>query len=49
MQRAWTFASENRLWSPVSLECQGGGYSMDLNFACLVLPTLKSLQTTMRP
>ena len=27
---------------------QGGGYSMDLNFALLVLPTLKSLQTTMR-
>ena len=28
---------------------QGGGYAMDLNFALLVLPTLKSLQTTMRP
>lgn len=27
---------------------QGGGYAMDLNFALLVLPTLKSLQTTMR-
>eukprot|EP00435_Cladocopium_sp_Y103_P061576 s587_g23.t1 len=26
----------------------GGGYAMDLNFALLVLPTLKSLQTTMR-
>ena len=27
---------------------KGGGYAMDLNFALLVLPTLKSLQTTMR-
>ena len=27
---------------------QGGGYSMDLNFAMLVLPTLKSLQTATR-
>ena len=27
---------------------KGGGYSMDLNFSMLVLPTLKSLQTTMR-
>mmetsp|Transcript_25366 Transcript_25366/g.45962 ORF Transcript_25366/g.45962 Transcript_25366/m.45962 type:complete len:1344 (-) Transcript_25366:286-4317(-) len=27
---------------------KGGGYSMDLNFAMLILPTLKSLQTTMR-
>jgi len=27
---------------------KGGGYSMDLNFAMLVLPTLKSLQTAMR-
>lgn len=27
---------------------KGGGYSMDLNFAMLVLPTLKSLQTATR-
>ncbi|CAK9044513.1 Protein DD3-3 [Durusdinium trenchii] len=27
---------------------KGGGYAMDLNFALLVLPTLKSLQTTIR-
>lgn len=27
---------------------KGGGYAMDLNFSLLVLPTLKSLQTTMR-
>lgn len=27
---------------------KGGGYAMDLNFAMLVLPTLKSLQTAMR-
>ena len=34
--RCWTFPG------------QGGGYSMDLNFAMLVLPTLKSLQTATR-
>eukprot|EP00931_Biecheleriopsis_adriatica_P038083 TRINITY_DN2183_c0_g1_i1.p1 TRINITY_DN2183_c0_g1~~TRINITY_DN2183_c0_g1_i1.p1 ORF type:complete len:1371 (+),score=250.20 TRINITY_DN2183_c0_g1_i1:134-4114(+) len=27
---------------------KGGGYSMDLNFSMLILPTLKSLQTAMR-
>ncbi|CAJ1336574.1 unnamed protein product [Effrenium voratum] len=36
-QKSWAF--------PIA---KGGGYSMDLNFALLILPTLKSLQTTMR-
>ena len=49
---AYPFAKAGTIFQPsgfpLQISGQGGGYSMDLNFAMLVLPTLKSLQTATR-
>ena len=48
-QGSWAYPFAKAPSRPLRREkSEGGGYSMGLNFAMLVLPTLKSLQTATR-